>query len=517
MDSNPRKKQFIFNTFSNGTSTTPTKWKTHGMYSAGLDILGFSGMGGQGTGRPDTLQLAMQLSAMQISANTTIPGLIRYIGYNPYGTNTSLWGIEVGSVVSANSVRAYTLSGGGIGQWAYQFGISANNGGGGLKYFNKNLYIGQNGYLGIISADGTSKLNASAFVNIITSNPTTNANPRPMAVFGGKLCIGHDTWLATYDGVTYTDAALTLPLGYVIKSMDVTTTYLVISADNGYNTRIFFWTGGTATYQEMYDLPENKAPTIIVKDGVPYAFGQQIYELHTTEYKVLFPNYVLGNPISFYTGSGALYRNQILFAVGETGSSVSPQDDWGGVWMMGAALGTRITPSGFPIDYPIALGLHYVSPVSSTNQVDYGNVYADNVNGPIVGYNDVLNSVFSIANVGGYPLNSSSSAYWETLPMDMDSGNKKIFHSIKPNFTSNVSVTCDVYYRLDLDVTAGTWASWNFLGTYGINTGLALNQTLPVRQMGRTIQFKFVFKNTVGANLQLIDYQIDYEILDSYR
>jgi len=78
----------------------------------------------------------------------------------------------------------------------------------------------------------------------------TSASYHPMAKFLGKLMVGHGRSVGTWDGTSWVAADLTLPLGYVCKSMAIIGDYLAIgtAAPAGDDARIFFWDGTSSTY-----------------------------------------------------------------------------------------------------------------------------------------------------------------------------------------------------------------------------------------------------------------------------
>lgn len=517
------KQSFTFNTFSNGLSNDPTKWKTHGYYSAGLDLIGIKEIGLTSIGgRPNVVQPSQKLKMDSISAGATsgawhVNGLVSWIRRWDAINSGNLYAQEGLTSAGGSGLLLSCLAG--TGTWVSAKSTSAAQGGGGLGILSANMYYGQDTVLGQVTSAGVYTNNFGSF----TMGSTT---PRPMKVFGGVLNIGNDKYISTVDSTgTFTAAALTLPSGFTVRALEVLGNYLVISADNGTFARIFLWTGGTATYQEAYDLPETSAPVLISREGRLFAIGVQIYQLGETSFTTLFPYSFFGTP-GGGTGSGSApagrvvnWRNRILFGQSQAAGAASNADDVGGVWLLG---------NNDP-NYPFINSLHFLPPVSAyrTNFLDIGGIYTDNssiVKVGFVDYNATATSAkYGIATLDAvYTPVDSTYAYYVTLPINCDTEAKKIFHSLRPTIEGSDSATAaiDIYYRTDVDFTSiysGTTTSdWTLLKT--VSTDNAQNKlAIGIRKTAKNIQFKFVFNPVTTTTAQLMDYTLVYETLDSYR
>jgi hypothetical protein len=283
------KQAFTFNTFSNGLSNDPTKWKTHGYYAAGLDLIGIKDIAGNPIGgQINTLQLAQALKKDAISATTIasadyhLTGLAEWIRRWDSVSAGNLYAFV--PQTSSSNTGLLLVNAGGNTTWVSAKTTSAGTGGGGLGVISATMYYGQDTVLGQVTS-------AAVYTNnFATFTAGAAATPRPMKVFAGVLNVGNNNFISTVDATgAFTAAALTLPSGYVVRSLEVLGNYLVISADKGSSARIFLWSGGTATYQEAYDLPELNAPTLVVREGRVFAIGNQIYELGDTSFTTVYP------------------------------------------------------------------------------------------------------------------------------------------------------------------------------------------------------------------------------------
>ncbi len=526
------KQSFTFNSFSNGHSRSPSDWKTYGAYSAGIDLLGIADISGTYIGgRPNVPQLSQNLKRDAVSATTIasvdyhLTGLPEWIKRWDGINANELYALVPSTSGSSTGLILRSISG--TGAWVSAHTTLQGVGGGGLFPLSANLYYGQDAALGQITS-------AFAFTDTFASFTLAKQTPRPMKVFAGVLNIGNDRYISTVDSSgAFVANALTLPAGYTVRSLEVLGDYLIISADFAASTRIFLWTGGTATFQEAYDIPEITAPVLVSKEGRVYAIGSQIYQLNEVSYTTIFPYSTFGLlfPISPslaidspILGETAVWRNRILFGVDQPNGGTANADDVGGVWQMGNnELQTMYSYQMIPMINTLAFLLP-TSSVSSYTPFDVqtGGIYADHTSVLKIGFRDTnassTSAQYGIATLDTVytPVNSNY-AYYVTLPINCDTDVNKIFHSIRLTMGATAA-NIGVYYRLNTDFTtiyAGTTASnWTFLKNVSNTTN---NIPVPIRQMGRNIQFKFVFIPTGSTSPQISDYTLVYELLDQYR
>lgn len=513
------KQSFTFNTFFNGLSNDPSKWRTHGYYSAGIDLIGIKDLGGNINGaRPGALQLSQMLARDAVSASTVVgmPAFIRSFNGSFYAFAPSLSSGSEGLIISGDSSAG--LAGH---PWvSAHYTSSTGAGNGGMEVLGINtLYYAQTAVLGQLSSDGT-------FSNNFASFSTSVAGPRPMKVFAGKLHIGNNNLISTVDSSgTFTSAALTLPVGFTVRSLEVLGDYLVIAADFSSFTRIFLWTGGTATYQESYDLPETTAPQLISREGRVFAIGASIYQLGETSYNTLFPfNYFgIPNGISLPPiGSVATWKNRILYPI-VGGNGTTNADEQGGLYLLGQ----------YDSSYPLITHQHFLLPNQQTSAANYtyspqsltiGAVYSNHGTSVRVAFTDntatAVSAKYGLASIQSVfnPVESDYS-YYVTLPLSMDTDSNKLFHSVRVNLTGNTGASNTkviVYYRLNTDFTAGSnLSNWTLLGS--IFTSDLKKLALPIRKMGRNIMLKFALAAHSNFGPQMLEYTVVYEALDSYR
>ena len=508
------KKQFTFNTFANGLSNDAKKWNTHGYYSAGVDLVGVKDIGSFPNGaRPNVLQLSQELQRDTVSGSTVVglPNWIKKFNNSYYGFISNISSGGEGLIVSAANIG---------GPWVSSNYTGRADGGGGFAQLSSYMYYGQNANLG--------KFDGSTYTNTFGAFTIGGTTPRPMKIFAGVLNIGNDRYISTVDSTgTFTANALTLPWGFTVRSLEVLGNYLIISADNGVFARIFLWTGGTATYQEAYDLPETTAPALAFRDGRIFAVGKGIYLLGETSYQTIFPYNYYGTATTDQPlpGSITVWKSRILYGLGG-GAGLTNADEQGGVYMIGQ----------YDTTYPLILHQHFLLPNQITSASNYtyspqnislGGLYSDNNSSVIVGFQDntatAISAKYGFASTKNiYSATASNYAYYITLPLTMDSDNKKLFHSIRLNFTGGANTMgLTISYRLNTDFTAGTnLGSWTTLKTISTADNGTQNLAIPIRKTGRNIMFKFQFNaydDTFNQSPQLLDYSVIYEILNSYR
>src|SRR3990167_3805007 len=178
-------------------------------YMASIVAVDINGTGG-GTStlaphRRDVYQPTQRMVAEAedaVSASNHISDSIEWV----YPFNGKTYGLSNGSRFY-ESVSAFGST------WGLEFATSSSTGGGWLLPFGTNMYYGQNAVLG--------QYNSST------------AGPRPMAVIAGRLAIGNQRNIATLDSdeTTFNATRLQLPIGYVVRSLELWNNFLAIAAD----------------------------------------------------------------------------------------------------------------------------------------------------------------------------------------------------------------------------------------------------------------------------------------------
>ncbi len=293
----------------------------------------------------------------------------------------------------------------------------------------------------------------------------------------------------------------------------------VAPASSGYPDKVeelgSFGTGAFTESLTSLDSKQVHYARAYAHNSQGYSYGDEIS--FVTMYP---PNTTIAAVTNPKLGEVAVWRNRILYGLDQPNTTYTQNDDPGGVWMIGNS----------EPQLPIVNSLYFM--VSATSAAPYrpwgvrtGALYADQTNTIKVAYQDTqATSTSASYHIGTldnvFTATNSQYAYYVTLPINCDTDVKKIFHSIRPTMSGQFSSTMGVsiYYRLDVDATSlydnDLNSLWTFLRTVTTATN---NPTTPIRKLGKTIQFKFVFVPASGITPQLKDYTLVFEPLDQYR
>jgi len=188
-----------------------------------------------------------------------------------------------------------------------------------------------------------------------------DSNYHPIEQVINKLAIGNGRYLATWDGITYSPHALTLPSGYNIRCLGTWREYLVIGTYLGSSiydydySRLFFWNGIDTTYNFYIDVPygavnaiQSGDPMYLVAgysgDLLKYSDGlshiQRLPNINDTDIVEVFPK--------------ALTMWKSLTRVGMAGGDTSASDLERGVYSYGR-INNRVDNT-LSFDYPVSLG-----------------------------------------------------------------------------------------------------------------------------------------------------------------
>lgn len=98
----------------------------------------------------------------------------------------------------------------------------------------------------------------------------------PCELIAGKLAIGNERYIATWDGATYNPHAITLPSGFRVRCLGLYRGLLAIGISLGTNIfdydygYLFFWDGTSTTYNDFEPVPQGAVNSII--SGSPLRF-----------------------------------------------------------------------------------------------------------------------------------------------------------------------------------------------------------------------------------------------------
>ena len=442
--------------------------------------------------RPGVIMPSQRLSAESVgavSAGTHIQDLIEWI--TPFSSRT--YGLAATSAAHLY-VTESTPATDSQQTWYLVSSLSSATGGGGLMPFGSNLYYGQNTVLG--------KTDTTATNNNFKTFTESSVTPRPMKIFGGKLMVGNGRYIASLDSdeSTFTGAALTLPIGFVVRSMDVWNGNLSIAADytptgatNSTASYLFLWNGTDPTFTQELQLPFTSAPLIFAHDNLLWIFGSDgalnglvfVYNGAQLEKAFFLPNVV-------FHGNGSVGRFQSNIIVGTNGRTTS---DEGGVWTIGRG--------GSEKPYAPSLS-HIPSGVTAVSAVNCGAIYAES--------NNILTSW---TDNTAYGMDRSANAFFpqgnsvlQTLPFHFGSPQfLKTFISIKPDLESagtTTGSTFQILYRTDL---ATSFTALKTINASDTN----LSPLIPLRKVkGRRIEFQFKWVTTSNAPLRLRSFSVLY-------
>lgn len=299
----------------------------------------------------------------RISAGNEVSAMVEWI--RPFGAKT--FGVtNNGNMVVTESVPATDATQ----AWYRVSAISATTGGGGLQPFGTHLYYGQDAVLG--QTDGTATDNNN---QVFKENSET---PRPQVIIAGALYTLNGRYVAKLnsDETTFDDDALTLPLGWIGRSMDVWNSQIAITADltptgadNPSQSKLFLWDAINPTYSNALELPFAEAPLLGAHDNLLWMFGDDgalnglIYIFNGAQLEKVF---FLPNLVFHKIGSKAKFQSDLL--VGTNGRTTS---DNGGILAIGRESGSAT--------YGVSLS-HLKSGGSNVSAVDIGGLYAESNN-----------------------------------------------------------------------------------------------------------------------------------------
>lgn len=373
---------------------------------------------------PDLLQAQYVMSK---DSSTNVTGLIKWFAQN----NTTIYAYADDGKIHSNASSWTSLR------------TVSNSSGQGLAVFNDYLYYAQNSQLGRYGALS----GAPAFTDNYQTLDTDTLW-HPCKVFLNKLCVGHARKIATLDSSgTWTDAAITLPIGWKIKSLEVKGDLLHIGAWQGTAITdfeigaIFTWDGTSTTWNSVEVINESGVNALFNQNDTLYISAGtrgNIYQYAGGKfYKVKrIPNVGSGKVAEIYPGAMTGFNG--IFHIGMAGSTTSttlPQ----GVYTWGQV--EKNYPVVLNFDYPISTG------TTTGTSLSIGAVYGASPTKLYVGWKD--GSSYGIDLISTSTLQTTT--VYESLIFD---GNKpyipKFFKEVrilhKP-FVASESIT--VKYKVD--------------------------------------------------------------------
>jgi len=177
----------------------------------------------------------------------------------------------------------------------------------------------------------------------------TSSSWHPMEKLVGKLIIGHGRNIATWDGVTWTLAAMVLPRGFVCKSMAVIGDFVAIGtiAPSGEDSRIFFWDGISDVYNKEIKVKAASVDALMTWSNTLWVVAGNAANLHFFDgsnlqetAKIADVDVDAGETVVVRPGGLAHHQGRILIAV----NTVSNTKDrvFPGIWSFSPATGAFV-------------------------------------------------------------------------------------------------------------------------------------------------------------------------------
>lgn len=443
-------------------------------YNYGIDLFGLQDNVSKQS-IPGVLQAARILVAgTEAAATNNITDLIRSFAEYPLnGVNGGAlepWGLS-----DANRLYKRVASNS---TWTLQQTTGADGGGGGLATFGGSLWVSENAvvnrWVGSTSTWTTS-------YGTFTTGGTT---PRPMKSFAGNLYIGNDRYISKIDSnLSFSATALTLPLDFVVKDIEVFGDRMYIFADNGNFSRLIIWDGISTTFNSYFDLyQETTAPHIIFHEGMLWCVGTRGIATGTPVYIFNGSTFqkVMSIPIGVFNSYDRIlstYQGGILIGSTNTGTAII-EDGTAGVW----------TINRYDASHPYSSSILF-APSAGVLGTQIGAVFTTGSSVYVSTFN-ANSSAYEVWEAQGATSDTATTGVFQTLPIDCeDAARTKSFHGIKidselPKDGATGSRTIVIKYRIDYA------SSWTTLKTLASGTS-ASDSYVQLGKTGKVIELRF--------------------------
>lgn len=479
-------------------------------YTKGVDIWGLGNnlkkLSFAGTLQPSPRMLRMQQGSFPFaSAACAFAFYAAATGDNRY-----MYSID-NAAGAGNLYRLSANAGTGTDEWQKVSAITVSGTGANVLAYNGNLHYATVTHVGMYD-----NVNSNANWNTLTDQASV---PRPMKVFSGSLFIGDGRYVAKYDGVTFTATKLTLPDGYLVRSMEVYQDRLYITADNRSDARLIIWDGVSPTYEDFLPIPETYAPSLVVSNGVLWAISNrgfsssdrvelvnQLYVYSGGNFDQVFLLPVKrSNDFNPPTGFAA-YKTGVLVGSSETTTASQwYQEGSAGVWFVGKNADGQYHAGLLMLEeqagvtgintHAIFSGQQFVT--SASNLYTLPILWGLQLTGAPAAIVDAMDTRNFYA---------PTATSWQTQVLDGgDSSILKTWHDIKldiePDISSIDSVTVD--YRLDYAT------SWTSIKT--LTTAATSQMLIPIRKRGRVLEVRITLNasSTLGTRSHTMEVRFD--------
>ena len=225
--------------------------------------------------RPGVLRVQPRMDA---DDDTAVTELIRWFETYDDGSDVFLYGYDEAGKIYYRDSGTWTL------------GHTAGTADGqGLKAFNTSLYYTTRGKLGQLNGAPDVPGNyTDAFQNLQVTAGATDYNP--MVEFAGSLYVGNDRYVGRLeaDETTWDATALTLPVGYEVRSMEVWNDRIIIGTRSSTKViveKVFLWDGLSPYWELAVDVPKPGATALFNFNHTLYAFiGAGVYTFNGAEF-----------------------------------------------------------------------------------------------------------------------------------------------------------------------------------------------------------------------------------------
>jgi len=342
----PKKPIAVYDDFNTGIAVNPDKGY-HGMY--GFDIFAL----------PGALLTNYEFQPDDDTAITTNDDPIVWFEiYDENGLAPKLYGYDNYGVLYVRESGTWT-----------ELRDTWQSNGHGLKAFGTSLYYLRRDYLGKLTGDDTVGGNYNDTFKSIPFSFSLGDYGQ-MVVFAGSLYIPNGRYVSKLDSdeTTFTSAALTLAVGYEIRSATVWNDYIVLgtkSSTRSIDEKIVLWDGTSDAPNIIIDIPKPGVSALFNWDNLLLAFiGDKIYYYTGSDFAILrrlpktaqrTESYPIS--ISILPGAVTQFGDRILFAA-TSGTAQFPS----GVYALGRP----------DKDHPIALTLESIASTGELYNITIG-------------------------------------------------------------------------------------------------------------------------------------------------
>lgn len=264
----------------------------------------------------DPNEIKLNLTGTKKSGSV-VTDLVKWIvDGTPFDTNRYAYG-DSGNIYKIDASDTFTLL----------RSVSSSHGQG-MEIQNNYLYYTQDTQIGRYGPLSSSPSFTDAWQTSL--NSTASSQFAPIAVLNDKLIIGHGNNVATWDGVIWTLAALTLPAQLNVRAISRTDQYILIGAwrgsavttsEDGY---VYLWDALSDTFNDSYPSEgginaisyyRNQLFSIQGKNGVIYTDTSPFNKVHQ------IPKLEVRKFVEVFPGAITTWQNLTYFGVSNSDST----------------------------------------------------------------------------------------------------------------------------------------------------------------------------------------------------